>query len=209
MSSPHIGQRIREFRLSRGISLKQLARLVDLHYTHLSKVENGKDSIGKDSLVRIAEAFGIDADLMLGEAGFRSMPFRVLGSVAAGVPIEAIEDYDTFDFSSVFDPEDHFLLRVKGDSMILAGIHEGDLAIIRKCETAKNSDIVVAIVGENEATLKRLKRRRGQIVLIPAHEQMEEMVYPADQVEIRGVLAGVLRTSVDSSMNAVRRGRRR
>lgn len=196
MSNNRIGQRIREARRSRGISMKQLARQVDLHYTHLSKVENGRDSIGRDSLIRIAEVLDVDVDLMLGEAGFQSMPLRVLGSIAAGIPIEAIEDYDTFDFSSVFTPEEHFLLHVKGDSMILAGIHDGDLAIVRKCDAAENGDTVVAIVGENEATLKQFRKRRGKVILTPANEHMEEMVFPDDQVEIRGILVGVLRTAV-------------
>lgn len=196
MNHRQIGQRIRELRLGRGISMKQLARQVDLHYTHLSKVENGKDPIGRESLIRIAEALDADVDLLLGEAGFQPMPLRVLGRIAAGVPIEAIEDYDTFDFSSVFSPEDHFLLRVTGDSMILAGIADGDLAIIRKSNTAENGDIVVAIVGENEATLKEFRRRQGRVALIPANDQLEEMIYPAHEVEIRGLLVGVLRTAV-------------
>ena len=192
----HVGERIREARNACGISLRQLAGRVGIHYSHLSKIENGKDTVGKDSLVRIAEELGADPDLMLSEAGHRAMPFRILGNIAAGVPIEAIEDAESFDLSHVFDPREHFLLRVRGDSMILDGINDGDLAIVKHTNQAKNGDTVVAIVDDEEATLKRYTQKQGIVVLTPANEQMKAMRYPASNVEIRGRLVGVLRTSV-------------
>lgn len=191
--SPPIGECIREARKARGISLRQLAREVGIDHSHLSKIENGRDTIGRKSLLKVAEALGTDSDLMLGEAGRQAMPFRVLGDVAAGVPIEAIENVETFDLSKQFDPHAHFLLRVKGDSMIEDAIHDGDLAIVRHAPTADNGDTVVAIV-DGEATLKRLKKGRQTITLIPANSSMQEMKYPTEEVEIRGVLAGVVRT---------------
>jgi len=194
--SPLIGEKIREARRARGVSLRQLAGQVGIHFSHLSKIENGKDSVGRDSLIRIAEELGADPDLMLGEAGHQSMPFRVLGDIAAGVPVEAIEDVETFDLSSFFDPRDHFLLRVRGDSMILDGINDGDLAIVRQSSEAKNGATVVALVDGGEATLKRYKAERGKVVLTPANKHMKAMKYPAARVEIRGVLVGVLRTSI-------------
>ena len=84
--SSQIGERIREARQARGISLRQLASKVGIHFSHLSKIENGKDTVGKDSLIRIAEELNADPDFMLGEAGHQSMPFRILGNIAAGVP---------------------------------------------------------------------------------------------------------------------------
>lgn len=120
-----VGRMIREARQARGISLRALASQVGIHFSHLSKIENGQDKIGRDSLTRIAEELGIDPDLMLGEAGHQSPPFRVLGNIAAGNPIEAIEDVETFDLTKTFDPHEHFLLRVKGTSMILDGINDG------------------------------------------------------------------------------------
>jgi repressor LexA len=194
--SPPIGDRIREARQARGISLRQLADQVDIHYSHLSKIENGKDSIGRDALVRIAEELGADTDLMLGEAGHESMPFRVLGNIAAGVPIDAIEQFETFDLLKAFDPEDHFLLRVRGDSMILDGINDGDLAVIRPTSTPRKGDTVVAIVDGGEATLKRYRKERNTIILTPANDSLSEMEYPVSGVEIRGVLVGLVRTSV-------------
>lgn len=193
--SPNIGQRIREVREARGISMRKLAERIGIHYSHLSKIETGKDTIGRDSLVRIAEELGEDADLLLGEAGRQAMPFRVVGDIAAGVPIEAIEDVESFDLSKEFDPDKHFILRVKGHSMIDDGIADGDLAILRQCQSADSGDTVAAVV-EGEATLKRLKRLKNSVVLIPANKQMSEMKFPAKEVEIRGVLVGLVRTSI-------------
>lgn len=191
-----IGDRIREARQARGISLRQLAGRIGIHFSHLSKIENGRDNIGKDTLIRVAEELGVDPDLMLGEAGHQTMPFRVLGNIAAGVPIEAVEIVETFDLAKVFDPLEHFLLRVKGDSMINDGINDGDLAIVRHTNVAKNGDTVVAIVDGSDATLKRFKKQGGKVFLIPANDRLEELKYAAAQVEIRGVLAGVVRTAV-------------
>jgi len=189
-----VGEMIREARQSRGISLRQLSRRVDIHFSHLSKIENGKDHIGRDSLTRIAEELGVDPDLMLGEAGHQAPPFRVLGNIAAGQPIEAIEDVETFDLTKVFDPHEHFLLRVRGTSMILDGINDGDLAIVRPTNTAKNGDTVVAVVDGGEVTLKRFKKVKNTITLIPANDQMTAMEFPASRVEIRGVFVGLIRT---------------
>ena len=193
--SPNIGQRIREVREARGISMRKLAERIGIHYSHLSKIETGKDTIGRDALVRIAEELGEDADLLLGEAGRQAMPFRVVGDIAAGVPIEAIEDVESFDLSKEFDPDKHFILRVKGHSMIDDGIADGDLAILRQCQSADSGDTVAAIV-DGDATLKRLKRLKNSVVLIPANKQMSEMKFPAKEVEIRGVLVGLVRTSI-------------
>jgi SOS regulatory protein LexA len=193
--SPDVGKMIREARQARGISLRALAGQVGIHFSHLSKIENGQDKIGRESLVKIAEALGVDPDLMLGEAGHQAPPFRVLGNIAAGEPIEAIEDIETFDLAKAFDPHDHFLLRVKGTSMILDGINDGDLAIVRPANTAKNGDTVVAVV-DGEVTLKRFRKAKNTITLIPANDQLTPMEYPASRVEIRGVFVGLVRTAV-------------
>lgn len=194
--SPQIGEMIREARQAKGISLRQLAKQIGIHFSHLSKIENGKDVVGRETLIRIAEELDADPEFMLGEAGHQAMPFRLLGSVAAGVPIEAIEDVESFDLTTAFDPTTHFLLRVKGESMILDGINDGDLAVVKQASTARNGDTVVAIVDGDEATLKRFEKRKDKIVLKPANDDMTEMIFPASNVEIRGILSGVIRTSV-------------
>ena len=194
--SSAIGKMIREARQARGISLRALAGQVGIHFSHLSKIENGQDQIGRESLTRIAEELGVDPDLMLGEAGHQAVPFRVLGNIAAGEPIEAIEDIETFDLAKVFDPQEHFLLRVKGTSMILDGINDGDLAIIRNTNVANAGDTVVALVDGGDATLKRFKKTKNTITLIPANDQMVPMEFPSSRVEIRGVFVGLVRTTV-------------
>jgi repressor LexA len=192
----HVGDLIREARQARGISLRSLATQIGIHFSHLSKIENGKDQIGRKALEKLSEILGIDPDLMLGEAGHQERPFRVLGNVAAGVPIDAIENVETFDLTRVFDPQDHFLLRVKGRSMIQDGINDQDLAIIRHAKTAENGETVVALVDGGEATLKRYRRVGSNVVLSPANDQMTEMTYPVARIEICGVLAGLVRTEV-------------
>lgn len=193
------GQLIRQARMERGLSLRALAAEVGLHFSHLSKIENGQDDASKDSLLKLSESLGLDADLLLGEAGHRSVPFRLAGNIAAGNPLEAIEGVETFDLGQAYDPHQHYLLRVRGTSMIDAGINDGDLAIIRATSTAKNGDIVVAIVEGQDATLKTLRKAGSRIQLIPANESLNPMEYPASQVEIRGVCVGLVRTTLSFS----------
>lgn len=118
----------------------------------------------------------------------------LLGRIAAGTPIEAIAGQDNLDLADFFG-SNNFAVQVKGDSMIDAGILDGDTVIIEFRETASNGDIVVALVDECDATLKRFQRSKGgkHIKLIPENSEMEPMVYEADRVRIQGVLVGQLR----------------
>ncbi len=118
----------------------------------------------------------------------------LLGKIAAGKPIEAVPGEDQIDLQDFFG-HNNFAVRVQGDSMIEAGIMDGDTAIIEFRETANDGDIVVALIDETETTLKRFKRsQRGRYIkLIPANKDMEEMVYEASRIRIQGVLIGQLR----------------
>ena len=118
----------------------------------------------------------------------------LLGKIAAGKPIEAIPGEDQLDLHDFFG-HNNFAVRVQGDSMIEAGIMDGDTVIIEFRETANDGDIVVALIDETETTLKKFKRSdRGRYIkLIPANKDMEEMVYEASRVRIQGVLVGQLR----------------
>ena len=118
----------------------------------------------------------------------------LLGKIAAGRPIEAIPGEDQIDLRDFFG-HNNFAVRVQGDSMIEAGIMDGDTVIIEFRETANDGDIVVALIDESETTLKRFKRsKKGRYIkLIPANKDMEEMVYEASRVRIQGVLIGQLR----------------
>ena len=123
----------------------------------------------------------------------QALPFY--GRIAAGTPIEAISDpeasIDVPDY--VIGDGEHYALEVVGDSMVEAGIHEGDLVLIRRCDAAENNTIVVALVDEGEATLKRLHRRGDQIALEAANPAYETRVYRADQVRVQGRLVGLIR----------------
>ncbi|MEQ9407721.1 MAG: LexA family transcriptional regulator [Fuerstiella sp.] len=191
-----IGGVIRELRHAKGISLRGLAAEVGIHFASLSKIENRKEPVGEPTLRRIAETLDADVDLLLGQAGRKALPYRVLGNIAAGTPIEAAEHIETFDLTEHFDPWEHYLLKVRGDSMILAGINDGDLAVVKHGKQPKNGDVVVAIVDDGEATLKTYTMKDRQVVLSPANRRLKDRTYPAERVEIRGVMVGMIRTSI-------------
>lgn len=117
----------------------------------------------------------------------------LVGRIAAGRPIEAVPDQDEVSFAE-FSDQDNYALEVQGDSMCDIGILDGDIAIIKSQATARDGDIVVALIDEQEATLKRFKKLEGnKIKLIPENSQMQPMIYPAERVQIQGVLVGQLR----------------
>ncbi len=120
----------------------------------------------------------------------------VMGRIAAGTPIEAIQHASHqvgVPTSMLSSGREHYALEVKGDSMIDAGIHDGDVVVIQRQDTADTGDIVVALVEDQEATLKRLRRRGGAIALEAANPAYETRVYGADQVKIQGKLVGLIR----------------
>ena len=118
----------------------------------------------------------------------------LVGKIAAGLPIEAIEDQQELNLSEMFMGPELFALRVTGDSMMDAGILDNDYVIIKKQPVAKDGDIVVAMIDKVEATLKRFKRKSvSEVALIPENADMETMVYPAERVNIHGILVGQMR----------------
>ena len=130
------------------------------------------------------------------EDSARPVAIPVMGRIAAGTPIEAIQNK-----SSVINmPPDllsagaeHFALEVRGDSMIEAGILDGDIALIKKSEAADTGDIVVALIDEEEATLKRFRRRGASIALEPANASYEVRILPPNRVRIQGKMVGLFR----------------
>ncbi|MDH5484627.1 MAG: transcriptional repressor LexA [Gammaproteobacteria bacterium] len=118
----------------------------------------------------------------------------LLGKIAAGLPIEAIPGNDEINLLDYCAGPGRFAVKVCGDSMIDMGIMDGDIAIIKACDTARRNDIVVALIDEQEATLKRFQPMdKHQVKLIPANQSMEAMVYAASRVRIQGVLLASLR----------------
>lgn len=118
----------------------------------------------------------------------------LLGKIAAGHPIEAIPDETEINLADFFMGPGRFALRVQGDSMIEAGILNGDIAIIKQQSSARNGDIVVALIDNEEATLKTYKNAGdGKVYLIPSNSGMTTMVFDARRVQIQGVLVGCMR----------------
>ena len=124
----------------------------------------------------------------------KDLPF--LGRIAAGNPIEAITG--SFEYISVpnylvNNKDEHFTLEVTGDSMIDAGIYDGDIVVIRKTEVADSGDIVVALIDHNEVTLKRFRSFKNSIALEPANKNYKIRLFGEDRVKIQGKLAGLIR----------------
>jgi repressor LexA len=117
------------------------------------------------------------------------------GRIAAGTPIEALRDPGNSIAvpPSMLGSGEHYALEIDGDSMIDAGIQDGDTAIIQRCETADNGTIVVALVAGNEVTLKRLRRKGNSIALEPANKKYETRIFGPDQVKVQGRLVGIIR----------------
>ena len=119
----------------------------------------------------------------------------MMGRIAAGVPISAIQDHiqDVMCPPDLLGAGEHFALEVVGDSMIDAGIHDGDVVIIKRTDTASNGEIVVALVEKEEATLKRLRKQGGTVSLEAANPNYETRHFGPDQVDVQGRLVGLIR----------------
>jgi repressor LexA len=131
--------------------------------------------------------------LVAQDVGQEGVP--LLGTIAAGRPIEAIAQPDTMRVpDELLGSRPCYVLRVRGDSMIGEGILDGDYVVIEQCDSARNGEIVVALIGNEEATLKRIEQRAGKVILHAANDSMEPMIYAADEVRIQGVLKGLLRS---------------
>ena len=144
----------------------------------------------------INRAKGNARGMSLAELPMVSPPvIPLVGRIAAGLPIEAIEDQQELNLSDMFMGPDLFALRVTGDSMIDAGILDNDYVIIKKQPVAHDGDIVVAMIDRVEATLKRFRRKsNAEVMLIPENPDMQPMIYSADRVTIHGILVGQMRS---------------
>jgi len=121
----------------------------------------------------------------------------LLGSIAAGNPIEAIENINDnikIPRNLVSKNKKNYVLKVDGDSMINKGIVDGDKAIIEYCDDAENGDIVVALINENEVTLKKLKKDKDKIYLIPANDNYKTKSFNSNEIKIQGKLKGIIRS---------------
>ncbi len=130
------------------------------------------------------------------EAMGEAVSLPLYGKIAAGTPIEALRDHsNSIDVpSTLLTRGEHYALTVEGDSMIGAGIHDGDTVVIERCSTADNGSIVVALIDEQEVTLKRLRKKGNSVALEAANEAYETRIFGPDRVKLQGRLVGLLRT---------------
>lgn len=149
-------------------------------------------ALAREGLIRLHpgrhRGIGLTADV----PAFPSLP--VLGRIAAGRPIEAIPDFEEINLADFFTGPDRFVLRVDGDSMIEAGILDGDMVVVERRDWARDQELVVALIDNEEATLKRLAHQRdGSVMLVPANRTMAPMIYSAERVRIQGVVVAQMR----------------
>ena len=151
---------------------------------------------------RSIHALAAAGRLKLDKKGYRkvqvvhggSLTLPLMGRIAAGVPIEAIEDRQSVDLGGLLRERDHFALEVRGDSMVDEGIFDGDLVICRHASDAREGDIVVALIDSLEATLKRISYQiADRITLIPANTALKPKAYLPHRVQVQGVFVGLLR----------------
>ena len=136
----------------------------------------------------------IDSENCKNKNSIISIP--ILGKIAAGLPIEAISDNTNYIElpETLLKKGEYFILNVEGDSMIEAGIFDGDQVVIRKANDANNGEIVVALIDNNEATLKRIFKRGQQVALQPENSNYKTVIYGPDRIQIQGVLKHLIRS---------------
>lgn len=164
-------------------------------YASLATVHEHLSNLERKGAIRRAfnESRGIEVVTRGRPSGVVDLP--LLGTVAAGQPIEAVEVQDTLAVPEAMLPAagNHFVLRVSGDSMIDEQIRDGDYVIVEDRKSAENGEMVIALVGGMEVTLKKFYRENGKIRLQPANPAMQPIVVDANQVQVQGVVVGVMR----------------
>jgi repressor LexA len=175
-------------------SFEEIAR--HFHYSSLATVHEHLENLRQKGFIR--KSYNESRSIELIPTGIRAsaVELPLMGAVAAGFPIEAIRDNETVSVPDDFlhHRGSHYVLRVRGDSMIDEQIRDGDYIVVNARPTAENGEMVVALVDGDSATVKKLYREAdGRVRLQPANPSMEAMVYAADRVMVQGVVVGVLR----------------
>lgn len=180
--------RLREARKAKGLTQVEVSRIIGISQNGYSDWETGKNRVDARSLGRLAELYGVTVNYLLGidenDAPAKGVRIPVLGSVAAGIPVEAIQDivdYEEIDADMAAAGE-YFGLRIKGSSME-PRIREGDVVIVRRQEEAETGDTVVVLVNGDSATVKRIKIEPNGIALIPNNPAYDTRFYSAAEVE--------------------------
>lgn len=171
-------------------SLEEVARGIGISPTSISLVSRSIHTLVASGRLRFHKK-GYRNIQVVDKQSF-SLP--LVGRIAAGAPIEAMEDKQTIDFSALLKSENHFLLEVKGESMVEEGILDGDFVICKHTPQAREGEIVVALIDNQDATLKRISYKiQDRITLIPANPTFKPKAYLMHRVQVQGVFIGLLR----------------
>lgn len=187
-----LGQRLRRLMEERGYTYEQLGELVDITPQSLNRYVLGQREPKASAASNMALKLGVDPLWLQGydvprlrmepPEGMipvkREFAIPILGVIRAGEPILATESIEGYAAADVPDPEEYFYLRVTGDSMINAGIRDGDLVLLRQQNTAENGQIVACLLNGEDATLKRFRAQKGMVILQPENPAYEPRIIP-------------------------------
>jgi repressor LexA len=173
-------------------SLEEVGRRFGL--SSLATVHKHLTNLQEKGFIKRAWNRSRSVELVQTKLGGRAMELPLLGFVAAGAPIEAIATAETISVpEDLVGKRDTYVLRVRGESMIDEQIRDGDFVIVEDRKTAENGEMVIALLGSSDVTLKKFYRENGHIRLQPANPAMEPLIVPAEQLQVQGVVIGVMR----------------
>lgn len=173
-------------------SLEEIGRRFGL--SSLATVHKHLTNLQEKGFIKRSWNRSRSVELIPARVGTRSVEVPLLGYVAAGAPIEAITGVETINVpEDLVGKGDTYVLRVKGDSMIDEQIRDGDYVIVEDRKTAENGEMVIALVGGADVTLKKFYREHGRIRLQPANPAMQPMLFDPEQIQVQGVVIGVMR----------------
>ena len=174
-----------------GMSQKELAEKIGISRSAVGMYEAGEREPDFETLEALADTFNVNMDTLLGKSSppSNAIPYTaahkapILGSIPAGYPVLALEDIEGYADIPYSDEENYFFLRVNGESMKNAGIHTGDLVLIRRQKCAEDGQVVAARVNGDEATLKRYKKQGDNVLLLPENPDFDPRIVPAKDFE--------------------------
>jgi len=173
-------------------SLEEIGRRFNL--SSLATVHKHLTNLQEKGFIRRAWNRSRSVELIPTRVGQRAVELPLLGYVAAGVPIEAVASTETIAVpDSLAGKRDSYVLRVRGDSMIDEQIRDGDYVVVEDRKSADNGEMVIALLGGSDVTLKKFYQENGQIRLQPANPTMQPILVAPDQVQVQGVVVGVMR----------------
>ncbi len=173
-------------------SLEEVGRRFGL--SSLATVHKHLTNLQEKGFIKRAWNRSRSVELVQTKAGGRAVELPLLGFVAAGAPIEAVATAESIAVpEDLVGKKDTYVLRVRGESMIDEQIRDGDFVIVEDRKTAENGEMVIALLGGSDVTLKKFYRENGQIRLQPANPNMQALIVPADQLQVQGVVVGVMR----------------